>query len=101
MEITSQNETPPGITKPEGEIFSTDPPAVSGRVVKISDESITIMVENVKWKMDLSEQAQKEKARFAELDMPIQKDDYVIAYYDLDQEQDKRTVTRLEILHVN
>ncbi|MBE7048191.1 MAG: hypothetical protein E7393_02315 [Ruminococcaceae bacterium] len=91
---------PKGISNPDGGIMSTDPPAVAGRVVSISDDEIVLMVEKVKWEMELSDAAQKEVARYKELKMPIKKGGFVIAYYE-NESDGEREVTRLEHLKVN
>ncbi|MGN1058837.1 MAG: hypothetical protein ACI4QW_00270 [Clostridia bacterium] len=91
---------PPGITNPDGGVVSTNPNMLEGRVVKLSKNSITLMVQKVEWKMSLSEKAQAEVARFAELDMPIKEGGFVIAYYE-NKEDGGREVTRLEHLNAN
>ena len=93
-------EVPEGITDPNGGVVSANPPMVEGWIVNISKDSVTIMVENVEWKMELDEQVQKNVKRFKELDMPMKRGSYVLAQYEL-LEDGTRLVNRLEHLNMN
>ena len=79
---------PETITNPEGGVVSTDP-----------KDSMVLVVENVKWKLSLSEQVQKDIVTLNEKGVTIKKGSFVVAYYD--EENGKRQVTRIEKLRAN
>ncbi len=91
---------PPGITKPEGRIVSTDPKAIEGRVTKLTDKKIWVSVQGVDWELTLNEDARFAIKKLAEHDIVIEKGTFVVVYYDVD-EKDNRTATRIERLRVN
>ena len=91
---------PPGITKPEGRIVSTNPKAIEGRVTKLTDKKIWVSVQGVDWELTLNEDTKNSIKKLAEHDIIIEKGTFVVVYYDVD-EKDKRTATRIERLRVN
>ncbi len=90
---------PETITNPEGGVVSTDPKAVEGRIEELKKDSMVLVVENVKWKLSLSEQVQKDIVTLNEKGVTIKKGSFVVAYYD--EENGKRQVTRIEKLRAN
>lgn len=91
---------PPGITQPEGSIVSTNPKVVEGRIKKLTDDDIVISVQGVDWKMELSDHAQYMVKRFNELDIPVKKGTFVMAYYE-EEVDGEREVTRIEVVESN
>ncbi len=90
----------PTVTRTEGGIVSTRPPAVEGRVSRIKDDTIFLKVEGVEWELVLNEQTKWEMERFAELDMPISKGSMLIVYY-REQADGVRVATKLEHVKSN
>ena len=99
-EAEPEASIPPGITKPEGRIVSTDPKAIEGRVTKLTDKKIWVSVQGVDWELTLNEDTKAAIKKLAEHDIIIEKGTFVVVYYDVD-EKDKRTATRIERLRVN
>lgn len=91
---------PPGISNVDGGVVSTNPKAVEGRVVSVTDDEIVLKVQGVDWKLALNEHTQWEKKRYDELDKPIQKGSFMLIYYE-ETEEGKRQATKLEFLHMN
>lgn len=99
-EETGPNATlAPGIQRTEGEIESTNPPIVTGRVEQVDDEKIVLKVQGVEWELLLNDHTKWEKQRFAELEMPVLKGSFMRIYYE--ENQGKRTATKLEHMKVN
>ncbi|MBE7022387.1 MAG: hypothetical protein E7414_04145 [Ruminococcaceae bacterium] len=91
---------PPGITKPEGGIVSTNPKIVEGRITRLTDDEISLNVQGVTWNMELSDEAQGMLARYKELKVDIRKGTFVMAYYE-EENDGEREVTRIERVEMN
>lgn len=91
---------PPGITKPEGRIVSSDPKAIEGRVTKLTDKKIWVSVQGVDWELNMNDDAQFMIKKLAEHDIIIEKGSFVVVYYDI-EEDGSRTATRIERLRAN
>lgn len=91
---------PPGITKPEGGIVSTNPKIVEGRITRLTEDEISLSVQGVEWRMELADEAQAMLARYKELEVDIRKGTFVMAYYEEDDDGE-RDVTRIERVEMN
>ncbi len=91
---------PPGISKPEGRVVSMEPPTIEGRITKLTENKVWVMVQGVEWELVLNERAQFTIKKLAEYGTIIEKDSFVIVVYDIG-EDGTRTANRIELLHVN
>ncbi len=90
---------PPGITKPEGSVLSTDPKIVCGRITKLTDKVMCISVQNVEWELTLGEEALYTLEKFAEYNIEVRKGTFVKVYYE--EESGKRIAGRIERVTAN
>ncbi len=98
-ETIEEESIPETITNPDGGVVSTDPWAVEGRIKELKQDTMILMVENVEWKLELSEQIQKDIVTLNEKGVTIQNGSFVLVYYE--EEDGKRQVTRIEKLRAN
>ncbi len=98
--IPRKASLPPGVTNPEGGVISMNPPAVEGRVTKLTEDHIYLMVQGVEWKLELDDKTEWEIKRYKELDMPVMVGSFLMVYYEED-EDGEREATRIEHVTVN
>ncbi len=91
---------PPGITKPEGAVISTDPKIVTGRITKLTDKTMCLSVQNVEWELVLGEEALFTLEKFAEHNVEVRKGTFVKVYYE-ENESGKREAGRIERVTAN
>ncbi|MBR7164317.1 MAG: hypothetical protein IKD21_05050 [Clostridia bacterium] len=72
---------PPGITKPEGRIISTNPKIVEGKITKLTEKKMCISVQNVEWELQLDETSRNIVNRLNELGVEIKKGTFVNVHY--------------------
>ena len=70
----------PGLTKTEGRIVSEN--IVEGIVTKLTDKTIFITVEGVKWEFSLSEEAKFIVQKLEEHGNPVANGSYVMVHYE-------------------
>ncbi len=91
---------PPGISKPEGAVISTDPKIVTGRITKLTDKAMYLSVQKVEWELELGEEALFTLEKFAENNIEIRKGTFVKVYYE-ENEAGKRVAGRIERVTAN
>lgn len=91
---------PPGLTKTEGRIVSTDPKIVEGRVTKLTDKAMCITVQGVEWELLLSEESKFILQKFEENGDAIVTGTYVMIYYE-ENENGQRVAGKINRVIVN
>ncbi len=91
---------PPGISKPEGSVVSTDPPIVEGRITKLTKDEIHLSVQNVEWVLMQGERVKLTLEKFAEKDIEVRTGTFVRLYYE-QNDAGERVATQLERVTVN
>ncbi len=97
---TPTASVPPGITKPEGRILTLDPPIIEGRVTKLTEKKIWVMIQGVEWELNLNDEAKDAIKKLAKNDIVIEKDTFVVVYYN-NEENGSKTATGIERLRSN
>lgn len=95
----TEDTIPPGITKTEGRIISTNPKIIEGRITKLTDEKMYISIQGVEWELVLDETGRKTVQRLNELGVKIVKGTFVTIHYK--EEDGKRIATKIMRLESN
>ena len=84
---------PPGITRPEGRVISTNPKIVEGRITKLTDNEVCISVQKVEWSIVLDETSRTIVNTLNEKGVEIRKGTFVCIHYK--EENGKRIATNV------
>lgn len=100
IQPTAEPTANPSITYTKGRFIDTNPPTMEGLITEVTDDTITIKIEDTDYKLTLSERAKEEIEIYRDKhDLHVQKGAFMQIKYD--QEGDEYIAKNLLFLESN